>query len=296
MSAFRQLTLLCAGDQADLLEELLFLSEAAAVTLNDQGDDAIFEPPVGTHPVWPATEVTALYHDARSDQAILAQVAHLIQQSGMLLDVPNRLGVVEDQDWVRASLDQFQPFAIGPFWVCPSWHPLETPKQHIPLRLDPGLAFGTGMHPTTQLCLEWIGSQPLQGRSGLDFGCGSGILAIAMGCMGMAEVTALDIDPQALVATESNAALNGLQITTGLADATPTAPVDVVVANILAGPLIELAPTLTALVGPQGHLVLAGLLTEQAEAVMAAYPDIDFSPPVDRLGWTRLAGTRRLGS
>lgn len=292
MTVFRQASLLCPGDQVDLLEELLFLCDVQAVTLVDDGDTPIFEPPVGTHPVWPLTRVQALFYDDRGDAQILAELAQYCQAAGLVLELPKQLVEIADEDWVRVSLDQFQSLQIGRFWVRPSWRDDPVPKDCTLLRLDPGLAFGTGMHPTTQLCLEWLSDHPPVGQEVMDFGCGSGILAVAAGCLGAAHLTGLDIDPQALLATESNAALNALPIETRTAEQTPDRHYDLVVANILANPLIELAPTLTALVKPGGTIVLAGLLDNQADAVQAAYPEVVFDPPISREGWTRLSGTR----
>ena len=144
------------------------------------------------------------------------------------------------------------------------------------LNLDPGLAFGTGMHPTTQLCLEWLSANPPSSQTVMDFGCGSGILGVAAGCLGASQITGLDIDPQALIATKHNASLNHLVIETLLPDQTPDRTFDVVVANILANPLIELASTLTKITRPAGKIVMAGLLEEQADQVRAAYPAITF--------------------
>ncbi len=251
MTEFRQLTVLAAGNQVELLEELLFLADAQAVTLVDDGDTPIFEPPVGSHPVWPQTQVQALFYDERPDSEILGDLATYFQRANILIELPKELTPLPDQDWVRASLDQFKPIKIGGFWVKPSWNEDPIPPNLTVLNLDPGLAFGTGMHPTTQLCLEWLSANDLSGQTIMDFGCGSGILGVAAGCLGASQVTGLDIDPQALIATEHNASLNDLVVETLLPDQTPSCTFDVVVANILANPLIELANTLTNLTRPE---------------------------------------------
>jgi ribosomal protein L11 methyltransferase len=292
MTEFRQLTVLAAGNQVELLEELLFLADAQAVTLVDEGDTPIFEPPVGSHPVWPQTRVQALFYDERTDPEILGDLATYFQRATILIELPKELTPLPDQDWVRASLDQFKPIKIGRFWVKPSWNDDAIPKDLTVLNLDPGLAFGTGMHPTTQLCLEWLSANDLSGQRVMDFGCGSGILGVAAGCLGATQVTGLDIDPQALIATEHNANLNDLAVETLLPDQTPNCTFDVVIANILANPLIELASTLTELTQPGGKIVMAGLLDEQAEQVKAAYPAITFDSDVSKEGWTRLSGTK----
>jgi ribosomal protein L11 methyltransferase len=292
MTEFRQLTVLAAGNRVELLEQLLFLADAQAVTLVDDGDTPIFEPPVGSHPVWPQTQVQALFYDERSDSEILEDLATYAQRANILIELPKEMTPLPDQDWVRASLDQFKPIKIGGFWVKPSWNEDPIPPNLTVLNLDPGLAFGTGMHPTTQLCLEWLSANHLSGQRVVDFGCGSGILGVAAGCLGASQVTGLDIDPQALIATEHNASLNDLIVETLLPDQTPSCTFDVVVANILANPLIELANTLTNLTRPNGKIVLAGLLDEQADQVRAAYPAIHFDVDVSKEGWTRLSGTK----
>lgn len=292
MTEFRQLTVLAAGNQVELLEELLFLADAQAVTLVDDGDAPIFEPPVGSHPVWPQTQVQALFYDVRPDSEILGDLATYFQRANLLIELPKELTPLPDQDWVRASLDQFQPIKIGGFWVKPSWNEDPIPPNLTVLNLDPGLAFGTGMHPTTQLCLEWLSTNDLSGQTVMDFGCGSGILGVAAGCLGASQVTGLDIDPQALLATEHNASLNDLMVETLLPDQTPSCTFDVVVANILANPLIDLADTLNNLTQPGGKIIMAGLLNEQADQVRAAYPNIHFDSDVSKEGWTRLSGTK----
>ncbi|NCW73195.1 MAG: 50S ribosomal protein L11 methyltransferase [Gammaproteobacteria bacterium] len=292
MTEFRQLTVLAAGNQVELLEELLFLADAQAVTLVDDGDAPIFEPPVGSHPVWPQTQVQALFYDVRPDSEILGDLATYFQRANLLIELPKELTPLPDQDWVRASLDQFQPIKIGGFWVKPSWNEDPIPPNLTVLNLDPGLAFGTGMHPTTQLCLEWLSANDLSGQTVMDFGCGSGILGVAAGCLGASQVTGLDIDPQALLATEHNASLNDLVVETLLPDQTPSCTFDVVVANILANPLIDLADTLNNLTQPGGKIIMAGLLDEQADHVRAAYPNIHFDSDVSKEGWTRLSGTK----
>lgn len=294
MTTYRELRVVVSGDQVDVLEELLFLSEAVSVSLVDDGDTPILEPPLGTHPVWPRTVVTAAYHDDRTDHQILSELAQRTVEAGLLVELPNALSEVADQDWVRVSLDQFQPTEIGGFWVVPSWHAVPPQATGPILRLDPGLAFGTGYHPTTALCLDWLAQAPLEGRSLLDFGAGSGILAIGGGLRGAFPLVALDIDPQALEASAHNAQLNTLSLTCCLPDALPPDPFDVVIANILANPLIALAQTLVSALKPGGFLVLAGLLDSQANAVREAYPTITWDPPVSKDGWTRLSGQQRL--
>ena len=292
MTELRQLTVLAAGNQVELLEELLFLANAQAVTLVDNGDTPILEPPLGSHPVWPQTEVKALFYDERTQSEILGDIAMYFQRANILIELPNELTPLPDQDWLRASLDSFKPIKIGSFWVKPSWNNDPIPKDLTLLNMDPGLAFGTGMHPTTQLCLEWLSANPPLGQTIMDFGCGSGILGVAAGCLGAVQVTGLDIDPQALRATDQNAGLNDLIVETVLPNQIPSRRYHVVIANILANPLIELADTLNELTGTGGKIVLAGLLDEQADQVRAAYPVITFDTDISKEGWTRLSGTK----
>ena len=286
------LTVVAAGDQVELLEELLVLANAQAVTLVDNGDMPILEPPVGSHPVWPQTQVQALFYDERPHSEILEDITTYFQRANILIELPTELTPLPDQDWVRASLDSFKPIKIGSLWVKPSWNDDPIPKNLTLLNLDPGLAFGTGLHPTTQLCLEWLSAYPPLGQTMMDFGCGSGILGIGAGCLGADKMTGLDIDPQALIATEQNADLNGLVVETLLPNQMPSRNYDLVISNILANQLIELACTLTELTKPGGKIVLAGLLDEQADQVRAAYPTITFDTDVSKKGWTRLSGTK----
>ena len=292
MTEFRELTVLAAGNQVELLEELLFLANAKAVTLVDNGDTPILEPPIGSHPVWPQTQVKALFNDERPHSEILRDIAMYFQRANIQIELPNELTPLPDEDWLRASLDSFKPTKIGGFWVKPSWNDDPIPEDLTLLNLDPGLAFGTGMHPTTQLCIEWLSANPPLGQTIMDFGCGSGILGIAAGCVGADQVTGLDIDPQALTATRQNAELNNLIVETVLPSQIPRRKYDVVIANILANPLIKLADTLNGLTKPGGKIVLSGLLDEQADQVRAAYRAITFDTNVSKEGWARLSGTK----
>ena len=204
-----------------------------------------------------------------------------------------RVRRVEDRDWVRETQSQFEPIRVADrLWVVPTWH--EPPAEGIAIRLDPGLAFGTGSHPTTRLVLAWVAALGTAGRRVLDYGCGSGILAIAAAKLGAARVDAVDIDPEALAATSTNARANGIEVHAFEPERLPPGAYDIVVANILAQPLIVLAPLLAARTRARGRLALAGILAEQAADVAGAYEaDFDIHVSAHGEGWVLLEGTRR---
>ncbi len=281
----------CTPDVADHLSDLLSECGASAVTLQDNADQAIYEPEIGTTPLWASTNVIALF-DATTDTATI------INLLGTLLAptaVPKyRIEAVEDKDWVREWMDNFKPISFGEkLWICPSWH---TPPQAnaINIMLDPGLAFGTGTHPTTALCLNWLDQAALKEKTVIDYGCGSGILAIAAALLGAQKVIGVDTDPQALEATQANAKRNGVEIDTYLPDDCPAISCDVLLANILAGPLQSLVERLATLCKPSASIVLSGILDEQAADVSQHYqPWFDMQPAVLKDEWVRIVGQRR---
>jgi ribosomal protein L11 methyltransferase len=201
---------------------------------------------------------------------------------------------VAEQDWVRLTQSQFDPIRVSErLWIVPTWHVVPDPAA-INIILDPGLAFGTGSHPTTRLCLDWLDRYMPPGRSVIDYGCGSGILAIAAAKLGAARVQGVDIDGQAVLSSRYNAERNNVTAEFSGADEAPPRPADVVLANILSNPLKVLAPLLSTLTVPGGMLVLSGILPAQSTDVAAAYrPWFDLEPPVADEGWVRLSGTRR---
>jgi ribosomal protein L11 methyltransferase len=208
-----------------------------------------------------------------------------------------RAEILEDKDWERAWMEHYQPMRFGQrLWVCPSWREPPEPDA-VNLLLDPGLAFGTGTHPTTALCLEWLEGQALNAVQVIDYGCGSGILGIAALLLGAHHVMAVDIDPQALTATADNLARNRLpseRLSTYLPLNAPKRQADVLLANILAGPLCELAPTLAERVRPGGRILLSGLLSQQADQLISTYSRwFAMDAPAEREGWIRLSGTRK---
>ncbi|THG70587.1 50S ribosomal protein L11 methyltransferase [Pseudomonas sp. A-1] len=288
-----QVRLAITPDQAAELEDQLLELGAVSVTFMDAEDQPIFEPDLGTTPLWSHTHLLALFEDGTDGDAVLAHLGLL--RGGELPE--HQVERIEDQDWERSWMDNFQPMRFGQrLWIVPSWHQAPEPDA-VNLLLDPGLAFGTGTHPTTALCLEWLDGQDLAGCTVLDFGCGSGILAIAALLLGAPQAVGTDIDPQALEASRDNADRNGIdpaRFPVYLPADLPPQPADVVVANILAGPLVQLAPTITALVKNGGRLALSGILAEQAEEVRAAYAGaFDLDPTAVKDGWVRISGVRR---
>lgn len=282
-----------------VVEDLLLAAGACSVTLTDAGDDPVLEPGPGETPLWANTRITGLFEgDADLDDL----PARLQQALGIPALPAWRLEDLADRAWEREWLRDFGPMRFGRrLWICPSGSDV-TDAEAVVVHLDPGLAFGTGTHPTTALCLEWLDGLTLQGKSMLDYGCGSGVLAIAALKLGCERALAMDIDPQAVIATRRNAADNGVagRLQVLGSPAAISGRFEVVVANILAGPLVEFADSITSTLADRGMLALSGVLCEQATDVMAAYaPWIEFDEPVfreqDGQVWSRLTGTRRIG-
>lgn len=302
-----QLSVAVGRDQVEQADALLQAGGAHAVSLSAAGEEVLLEPLPGQQPLWHQVRLEALLEPDADLAALRAALAPL---GARLVDVQ----FVAPEDWQQ----RWRAHAVracfgGRLWLLPrdeSFVPPSSGKAGSPerstteapvvLRLDPGLAFGSGSHPTTRLCLAGLAAQPLAGRDVLDFGCGSGILALAACLLGARRVVAVDHDPQALLATRDNAAYNEidertLTVLTPEALLGPDQPLwqfDVVVANILARPLIELAPSLCAVTAPGGLLMLSGLLAEQADMVRAAYPEVRFDAPAHEEEWIRLDGRR----
>ena len=262
---------------------------ALAITLRDAADDPLFEPPPGATPLWPSARITALFEATESAGRIAEAVAAML---GAATAQSLRFAPLAEREWTREWLAHFRPMRFGRrLWVLP--HAAERPDDPdaVCVRLDPGLAFGTGTHETTALCLAWLDGAIDGGERLLDFGCGSGILSTATLKLGAAAAMAVDIDPQALEATRLNAAANGCAARVTASDVLPAARYDVIVANVLAGPLVEHAAALIERLAAGGRIALSGVLAEQADAVMTAYAHaIRFDPPAERGGWVRLAG------
>ncbi|HXU93199.1 MAG TPA: 50S ribosomal protein L11 methyltransferase [Gallionella sp.] len=286
------------AEHAEALSEALLELGALSVDLLDADADtpdeqAIFgepgEPPPG---VWQHNRVSALFNDDQDVAAILRQAADKIG----LKDLPeHRIETLADNDWVRLTQSQFDPIPISPrLWIVPTWHTPSDPNA-INIVLDPGLAFGTGSHPTTRLCLRWLDNNIKGGESVLDYGCGSGILAIAALKLGAARAVGVDVDSQAVVASRDNAVANQVEnVQFYMPNYAPKETYDVVVANILTNPLRMLAPLLANAAKQGGKIVLSGILEEQAQDVMDIYSQwFDLDAPVFEDGWSCLSGTKR---
>lgn len=285
-----------AADEVEAVSDALLEAGAVSVDVADADAGSAAEQPVFAEPgagdarPWRRSTVNALIAQGVDASEFLAAAC----RGAGVPPPPYRLCEVAEQDWVRASQDQFTPIRISQrLWIVPSWHQAPDPEA-INISLDPGLAFGTGSHPTTRLCLAWLERTIQGGESVLDYGCGSGILAVAAMKLGAARADGVDIDAQALLAARVNALHNRVQVSFhGAADAIRQ-PAQIVVANILAHPLIVLAPLLARLTAPGGRLALAGVLAAQADEVRRAYAAwFDFGAPDEDGGWTLLSATRR---
>jgi len=277
-----------AAEQVDPAEELLWFHGAQAVTLLEAADQPLLEPGPGETPLWKTVTVEALLEDSADAMAL----RDALSGAGILAETdPGEIRELADRDWTRAWMDRFQPMRFGEsLWICP-WHLEPDPAWPVVVRLDPGLAFGTGTHPTTALCLEWLDGLDLAGKSVIDYGAGSGVLAVAAALKGASSVIAIDHDPQALEATLDNARRNGVgdAILAVLPEDAGTPRADVVVANILAGPLVTLAEAIADTVAPGGRLALSGVLEDQADEVRAAYAARLSDCGIRRReGWVRL--------
>jgi ribosomal protein L11 methyltransferase len=281
---------------ADAVEEIFLQSGAQSVTLTDAADNPVLEPAPGEAPLWVDTRITGLF-PADADFEELEN--KLLHDLGIGKLPPHRIEKLEDRAWEREWLKDFQPMRFGDrLWICPG--DMQTDQRDaVVVRLDPGLAFGTGTHPTTALCLEWLDALDNTGPTILDYGCGSGVLAIAALKLGAEKAVAMDIDPQALIATRLNAERNDVagRVEVLGSDEAIEGRFDVVVANILAGPLVELVHSITSRLSKGGKLALSGVLSAQVLDIMHAYkPLIRFNEPVlreqDGQSWALLSGTR----
>ncbi|MDF1654277.1 MAG: 50S ribosomal protein L11 methyltransferase [Coxiellaceae bacterium] len=282
-----QLSIHCTAEQAEFFADTLQAIDALSVSLLDAKDQPLFQLQPEDQPLWQDTQVLALFNlHSEAEQA-----SNILQsQSSETLDI--NIEEIIDQDWVRKNQQNFPAKAFGtghnPLWVIPSWE--KCGDYSMPqIRIDPGLAFGTGTHPTTSLCLSWLADHSPCGLNVIDYGCGSGILALACLSLGAEHVAAVDHDLQALEASQNNLALNTQLSADDLAvylpEACPQNPVDLVIANILAGPLIEMADRLTALLKPGGTLLLSGMLSEEVDNVIKHYPSLSMNEALHTDEW-----------
>ncbi|WP_298736456.1 50S ribosomal protein L11 methyltransferase [uncultured Psychrobacter sp.] len=304
--AWQQLHLQCKKTNVDLAEALLLESGVLSIMLDDAGDQPLFEPLPGESPLWDEVVLTGIF-DASTEQGNQQALEQLSHDIAAQVDASRTwLSAVEDKDWEREWMTHYQPIeCANNLWIVPEWLTPPNPEA-TNIIMDPGLAFGTGYHATTRLCLDWLTSEDLQDKVVIDYGCGSGILGIAALLLGARQVYAVDIDPQAVLATKQNAERN--QVDERLLAFLPeefndycaendVIPVDMIVANILAKPLIGLAPYFATLIAAQGRLVLAGLIESQTEQVIDAYQPYFALDPMHAFTtqedhhWQRLSGT-----
>ncbi|MFT6372628.1 MAG: ribosomal protein L11 methyltransferase [Gammaproteobacteria bacterium] len=292
--AWWQLSVQSSAAELEQTEDSLLELGAVAITLSDAKDEPLYEPLPGDTPIWQHSIVTGLFTQERSLEALY---------DGLIQRLPEhqihtvKKTVVDDQDWSRVHLKYFKPIQCAEkLWVVPSWHEAPDPSA-VNIQLDPGLAFGTGGHATTALCLSWLGEHDIQNQSVIDYGCGSGILAIAAFKLGASELKSVDIDPQALVASKENARRNNIDpalLNITLPEDFKSEPVDLLIANILSGPLVRFAPKFSGLVKPGGQILLSGILQTQTNDIEKAYlPYFDLDPICIKEDWIRVSGTRR---
>ncbi|MBY4805164.1 50S ribosomal protein L11 methyltransferase [Burkholderia cepacia] len=296
--SYRELVVELAREHAEALSDALLELGALSVSVEDADADTPDEQPLFGEPglvpdrtAWQHSRVVALLAAEHEPAVLLAAAANEV---GIAETPTFVVREVEEQDWVRLTQSQFEPIPIGErIWVVPSWHDAPDPDALV-LELDPGLAFGTGSHPTTRLCMEWLEQSVKPGQSVLDYGCGSGILAILAKKCGANPVIGIDIDPQAVESARQNSERNRAEVTYGLPDACPDGEFDIVVANILSNPLKLMASMLASKVKPGGRIALSGVLARQADEVAAVYARyVDISVWREHEGWVCLAGTRR---
>lgn len=300
--AWQQLHIQCTKDHANITEALMLEADALSISLDDAGDQPLFEPLPGQSPLWDEVIVTGLFDTRHNLETISQNIAQYVTASRVWVSH------VDDKDWEREWMKHYHPIeCANGLWIVPKWLTPPNPNA-INVIMDPGLAFGTGYHATTRLCIDWLTQQDLVGKTVIDYGCGSGILGITALLLGAAQVYAVDIDPQAILATQQNAERNQVadKILAFLPEDfekfkkdTSLAPAAMITANILAKPLISLAPYFATLLQSHGQIVLAGLIENQVEDVRTGYApyfdtveEFTFSKQEDK-HWHRLSGTRR---
>ena len=290
---WQQLKIQLHSDQIHALEPRLLANAAISISYLDAENQAIFQLEPGSTPLWDNSYLLCLFDETADLEALLKWLKqHPAVINKRLLQVE----VLADQDWERSWMQDFKALQFGNrLWICPSW---QSPpdSDSINIMLDPGLAFGSGSHATTSMCLQWLAQAPLEGSEVIDYGCGSGVLAIAAALLGANRVYGVDNDPQAIVATLDNSHRNNIDdavLTACLPEALPPLQVDILVANILAEPLLQLAEKFSILLKPGGKIVLSGLLPEQADTILNTYDRwFAMDTPVLEREWVRLSGTR----
>lgn len=292
--AWWQITVQCTADELEATEHALLNCGAMSITLGDAKDEPIYEPLPGDTPLWSHSTVTGLYDQSSSPEQLFNKLVTELPEH-ILSTLRNH--ELQDQVWERVFLDQYHPLKFGNnLWICPSWH--EPPDASgCNIILDPGIAFGTGSHPTTALCLEYLDQYPPQNQSVIDYGCGSGILAIAACKLGATNISCIDIDPQALEATKNNALRNDIDpqdLNISLPQQLSQQPVDYLMANILSGPLVELEAKFASLTHAGSRLLLSGILSQQIESITHAYQQhFDLDTVKIQQDWCRVTGIRK---
>ena len=292
--AWWQLSIQCKAAELEQVEDLLLEFGALSISLADAKDEPLYEPLPGHTPVWQDSIVTGMFDSSHHPEQLHQSLSERLPEH-LLSSL--RQSQLEDQDWLQAYRDHYHPIQCADkLWIVPSWHQAPDPSA-VNIILDPGLAFGTGGHPTTALCLAWLAENNIKSLSVIDYGCGSGILAIAACKLGANQVLGTDIDPQALDASRQNAQRNNItpeQFPLYLPGQMDKTSVDLLIANILSGPLVQLSDTLASLVKPGGKILLSGILSLQADAIQLAYqPFFELDPISAKEDWISVSGTRK---
>ncbi len=290
---WHQLSITAEKKIASQISDLFTDLGAVSVTYMDAEDQPVYEPKPGETRIWDATQVIALFEITAEPELVKTMLFSHFPESALVNWHQEQL---EDQVWERSWMEYFKPMKFGKrLWVCPTDQE-KSELGTVCMTLDPGLAFGTGTHPTTSLCLDWLAENEIQGKTVIDYGCGSGILAVAAALLGAKSIVAIDIDPQALTATQDNARKNSVQHLIQTSTPEDFSPIlaDIVLANILAKPLMDLTEQLANRVTANGHLILSGILKEQADSVMNKYQSFfSMGTPVYREDWCRLSGIKK---
>jgi ribosomal protein L11 methyltransferase len=288
-----QLSVHCTAEELERTEDCLLELGAVSITLCDAQDEPLYEPLPGDSPVWQHSIMTGMFEASQQLEGLYDRLLKKLPDHQIVTAVKT---ILEEQDWERVHLQHFDPIHCGDnLWVVPSW--LEPPDPNaINIQLDPGLAFGTGSHPTTALCLAWMADKKFHDQTVIDYGCGSGILSIAVCKLGAKRVFGVDIDPQAVEASEENSRRNAIEpglLSFSLPSKLETGKVDLLIANILSGPLVDLAPKFAQMIKPGGKILLSGILKNQVNNIKCAYQScFDLGPESNREDWVSLTGTR----